>query len=354
MTKVWKIIGLLLIAILASGVVLVTGQVIVQADSEIGRCDNVTAADNPMGFDQLGLAGCNNNNNGGVMEKTSEYVLIEVDCWHSGWCDVCDEGADYSCNPDIFCWFSPCPFTDPVPNGRKVTRIEAEVRGTQCGSKSTKVYINNTLVGSGLQPGDCACGTCWPLVVSSPTYESGFPGYVYGGQNRLGLQIDGGSCISDVHVKIYYGIPLITTTPHGTGGLSSIVTNTAPVNLTNIVVQNATITSTKVSPGEKVDVKATVTNKGGSNGAAKITLYVNGKEAESKGVSLSSGQTAPVDFSISQNEPGTYTVYVNGVSAGSFVVDSFTYSDALIYSVIALFILGIGGILYLVVKRRSV
>jgi hypothetical protein len=147
-------------------------------------------------------------------------------------------------------------------------------------------------------------------------------------------------------------IGLTGPTSHGTGG-GQIGSPAPPTNMANIIVQSATIATTQVAPGEKVNVAATVTNTGGSNGAAKITLYVNGQEAESRGVTLSSGQTAPVSFSISRNEPGTYTVYVNGVPAGSFVVDMFTNNDVLIYSIIALFTLGIIGVLYMVVKRRG-
>ncbi len=145
----------------------------------------------------------------------------------------------------------------------------------------------------------------------------------------------------------------ISTGPasHGSGG-GQIGSPAPPTNMANIIVQSATIATTRVAPGEKVNVAATVTNTGGSNGAAKITLYVNGQEAESRGITLTSGQTAIVSFSTSGNEPGTYTIYVNGVSAGSFEVDMFTNNDALIYSIIALFTLGIIGVLYMVVKRR--
>jgi len=141
-------------------------------------------------------------------------------------------------------------------------------------------------------------------------------------------------------------------TSHQSGGFNG-TTTTTPTNLSNIVVQSATITSTKVSPGEKVDITASVTNKGNSNGTSKVTLYINGQEAESKGISLTSGESTQVYFSVSRNDPGTYSVYVNGVPAGNLTVDLFTNNDALIYGVIALFTIGIVGVLYLVFKRRT-
>jgi hypothetical protein len=72
------------------------------------------------------------------------------------------------------------------------------------GSMYTEVFLNGQLVGGGTQDGYCGCGTCYPLTVTSPEYANGFPGYVYGGTNQLFLEIDGVSCISDVHLKLYY------------------------------------------------------------------------------------------------------------------------------------------------------
>ncbi len=144
----------------------------------------------------------------------------------------------------------------------------------------------------------------------------------------------------------------IGTGTHGAGGFNAGVPSPA-LNPSNIITQSATLAATKVSPGEKVDIEAAVVNKGGSNGTARITLYVNGQEVESQGVSLASGQSAPVVFSISRNEPGTYAVMVNGVSAGSFTVDTSADNAILIYSILALFVMGIIGVLYLVVKRRA-
>jgi hypothetical protein len=138
-----------------------------------------------------------------------------------------------------------------------------------------------------------------------------------------------------------------------TGGSTSSVTSQNPAQMANIIVQSAAIATPKVAPGEKVDITASVANRGDSNGSTKVTLYVNGQEVESQGITLSSGQTAPLHFYVSRNEPGTYSVYVSGVSAGNFTVDLFTNNDILIYGVIALLTLGIAGVLYLVTRRRT-
>ena len=356
MINVWKGIGLLLTAVLAFGVVHIAGPERVKADSLLGPTDNET-------FMNSQSTACDNNNNGGIMEKTSEYVLLEVDCWHHlGVCDVCGDGADYSCanSPGQTCWFSPCPFTDPVPAGKRVTRIVTEVRQVRCATDtSIVVYINNTLIGSGTADGFCGCGTCYPLTVSSKPYAGGFPGYVYGGTNRLGLQVTGESCVSDVHVKLYYEDAPSPQIQVGGGsapatGASSLsgLPASAPVQMSNIVVQSASVLSATAAPGQEVNVSASVANKGTANGDAKITLYINGEEVESRGVAVASGQTAPVNFQVSRSEPGTYTVSVGNVPAGSFTVDAFANNDILIYGIIALFALGIAGAMYFILRKR--
>ena len=137
----------------------------------------------------------------------------------------------------------------------------------------------------------------------------------------------------------------------GVGGMSPSLSPSIPPLF---AVQSATVAAAKAAPGEQVEVTAMVTNKGGSNGTSKIVLYVNGQEADSKGIALSSGQSTPVSFKVSRNDPGTYQVSVNGVSAGSFTVDLFNSNDMLIYGSIALFAVGMIGLLYYLMKRRTV
>ena len=136
-------------------------------------------------------------------------------------------------------------------------------------------------------------------------------------------------------------------------GLSTVPSWPKPVQMSNIVVQSASIATPKVAPGEKVDVTASVTNNGSTNGDARLTLYVNGQEADSQSVVLAAGQTAPVHFYVSMNEPGTYSVHVGNVPAGSFTVDVLANNDLLIYGLIALFTIGIAVVIYMVTKKRT-
>jgi len=101
-------------------------------------------------------------------------------------------------------------------------------------------------------------------------------------------------------------------------------------------------------------VTANVANKGTGNGTTAVKLYVNGLEESSKGVAVSSGSSTPVSFSVSRNEPGAYTVYVGGVSAGSFTVDQFADGNIVLYISGALLLVAlIGGLIYFT-RRRTV
>jgi hypothetical protein len=104
-----------------------------------------------------------------------------------------------------------------------------------------------------------------------------------------------------------------------------------PAQMANILVQKAEIVTAKVAPGQKVDITASVTNQGDANGDARIALFVNGQEMDSQGVTLASGQTSPVHFYVTMNEPGTYTVLVGNVSAGSFTVDYMASDNTVLF-----------------------
>lgn len=144
---------------------------------------------------------------------------------------------------------------------------------------------------------------------------------------------------------------------HGAGGygtnLAAPVTPQQPVNMSNLLVQKASVNNTRVAPGQDVEIAASIANKGASNGSARVTLYVNGQEELAQGVTVASGQASEVHFTVNRNDPGTYTVYVNNVPAGSFTVDQFAGNGTLIYGIIGLFVLGIALTLFFLVRRRT-
>jgi len=128
----------------------------------------------------------------------------------------------------------------------------------------------------------------------------------------------------------------------------------APVSLSNVTVKSASLSATKVTPGEKVTVSADVANTGTGNGTSVVKVYVNGSEASSQGVTVNSGGISTVSFTISRNEPGTYSVYVGGARAGSFTVDEFSAPNIiLIVSSALIFFAMVIGVIYITRRRVS-
>lgn len=125
----------------------------------------------------------------------------------------------------------------------------------------------------------------------------------------------------------------------------------APVQLANISVKSASLSSTKVTPGEKVTVTADIANTGTGNGTSNIKVYINGAEEAQQGVSVSSGGTTTVIFDVTRNEPGTYTVYVGSANAGSFTVDQFTPNTILYISGALVFFALVIGVIWMTRRR---
>ena len=150
-------------------------------------------------------------------------------------------------------------------------------------------------------------------------------------------------------------IRLITST--GPGSHSSTVsaptTPAPPVSLPNIIVQSASLSAKSVTPGTPVTVTADISNKSTVNGNKKVTLYINGQVETEQGVVVNSGGTSKLTFDVSLSEPGDYSVYVDGVPAGSFKVELFRESDAiLIFSAVLVALAFLIGMVLLWRRQR--
>jgi hypothetical protein len=148
-----------------------------------------------------------------ILSVGPNYVEILVDCYHSGHCNVCGV-IDYACDAEGTLFPMPefCPFTDPVPAGKRVTRIESHVwglGGCVVGGQDTvavfDVLVNGTGTGQVVLGGNCLCEECREGIGAAIPYMPGFPGYVYGGENRLSYRrISDGMCIDHVVLKIFF------------------------------------------------------------------------------------------------------------------------------------------------------
>jgi len=85
------------------------------------------------------------------------------------------------------------------------------------------------------------------------------------------------------------------------------------------LVTNLSITPLEVQPKETVTITVSVTNTFDTWGIYSLVLNINGvKEAETQ-AELDAGSTKDITFSVMREDPGTYTVFINGLS-GSFTV----------------------------------
>jgi len=140
-------------------------------------------------------------------------------------------------------------------------------------------------------------------------------------------------------------------TPHSSATVSTL-NNPPPMQLPYIYIESASISTFETEPNSPVLVTATVANKGTVNGSAKIRLYVNGYEEPGQAVMLASGQSRTLTFDVSRSEPGTYQVYVNGTSAGSFKISD-NFGNNVILVISSLCLLGALFIAILMALRRK-
>ncbi|WP_292375219.1 S-layer protein domain-containing protein [Methanosarcina sp. UBA411] len=77
---------------------------------------------------------------------------------------------------------------------------------------------------------------------------------------------------------------------------------------------NLTIQPTSVEAGNAVNIRVDAMNNGSVTGESTVELLVNNKSVDSENITLSPGESKALEFSHTENEPGTYTVEVGGLS----------------------------------------
>jgi len=143
-------------------------------------------------------------------------------------------------------------------------------------------------------------------------------------------------------------------TSHGSSAAGTTATITTTVTVPNIYTHTASVSARTVAPGTPITVTADIINKSTVNGSKKITLYVNGQEETAQGITVNSGGSSQLTFYVTRSEPGDYSVYVDGVPAGSFKVEMFRESDLiLIFSVTMLAMAFVVGLIMIWRKRQE-
>lgn len=84
-------------------------------------------------------------------------------------------------------------------------------------------------------------------------------------------------------------------------------------------VSNLSITPAEVQPNEAVAITLSVANTAGAEGSYSVALKINGVMEAEESVTVAPGSSQSVNFSVTREEVGSYSVDVNGLS-GSFTV----------------------------------
>ncbi|WP_096393777.1 DUF1102 domain-containing protein [Halorubrum trapanicum] len=105
------------------------------------------------------------------------------------------------------------------------------------------------------------------------------------------------------------------TAPTDDFSVFAVATDRARIRATD-----ASLDSEAVDAGESAVVRATVANEGRDDGARDVTLTADGEPLATQRVELDPDETASLAFEAAFDEPGTYDLAVDGVSAGTLAV----------------------------------
>ena len=139
----------------------------------------------------------------------------------------------------------------------------------------------------------------------------------------------------------------VVTGTTGSGGGSGTVPPPPPAEFT---ITSLDLSSRVVDPGEAVTITTEVTNSGGSEGSYTLNLLVNEEAEQTKTVTLAPQTTETVTFTITREEPGSYSISLDGKTAG-FVVATPPPPSRYRWTIVA-GILVAGLLIHFLVSRR--
>ena len=89
--------------------------------------------------------------------------------------------------------------------------------------------------------------------------------------------------------------------------------------LSPFVVSNLSIQSAEVQPNETVTITVSVANTHDTWGIYSLVLEINGVREAAKQANVDARSIQDVSFIVAREQPGSYIVFINGLS-GSFTV----------------------------------
>jgi hypothetical protein len=116
---------------------------------------------------------------------------------------------------------------------------------------------------------------------------------------------------------------------------------------------NLSISPTNVDDGESVAISVEVTNTGGLEGSCNVTLLVDDAEETTQELTLASGASEIVTFSVTRDVAKTYSVRIDTLAGEFTVTDSSSWAFAWVILGGVMGLLAVAAIaIYLVVFRR--
>ncbi len=119
-------------------------------------------------------------------------------------------------------------------------------------------------------------------------------------------------------------------------------------------MSNLTISPTEVKVGEELTITVEVTNIGGREGSRLLSLWINEVSEETKEVILAPKAVKTIVFTITRDEPGSYSVEVDGL-IGSFTVKEKPVPQPINWPLIATIIAGaiaVGLAIFFLIRRK--
>ena len=146
-----------------------------------------------------------------------------------------------------------------------------------------------------------------------------------------------------------------SVTVAGLSGSFTVVGPSPTITPAEFSVSNLGIQPAEVQPNETVTITVTVANTGGSEGSYTVVLKINGVEEAEKGVTVAAGSSQDVTFSVTREEPGSYSVTVAGLS-GSFTVVGPSPTPSINWAIVAGIIaavVAVGLLTFFLIRRRA-
>jgi len=130
----------------------------------------------------------------------------------------------------------------------------------------------------------------------------------------------------------------------------AIVGAATPPPPAEFTITSLDLNSEQVKPRQEVTASVNVTNTGGSEGNYTLNLTINGEVEQTRTVSLAPQATETVTFTITREEPGSYSVSIDGETA-EFVVLAPSWLSQY-WWVILLIVVAAGLLVYFLWWRR--